>query len=159
MSRPVDAGPPRFSIAGDYCWAVVDAVSTEDTKRDFWKAAVPQLGRAIASPPPSPCIVVCRVAVPPGRVPAGPGGRAKGLLDALHDDRKSGPWYRDLAHQGVPADDRPDHVRGLAVEVAVGATKTEYLLGSELAIRGERLASIPVDAAAPNDIALHQTRA
>ena len=43
-------------------------------------------------------------------------------------------------------------MRALAVEVAAGEPHTEYLLGAELAIAGELIASVPVEAHAPNDI-------
>jgi hypothetical protein len=47
-------------------------------------------------------------------------GRAKALLDALHDDRKSGPFHADLGADAPLADDTPEHVCGLAVEVRGG---------------------------------------
>jgi hypothetical protein len=84
--------------------------------------------------------------------PGGPLGRAKGLLDALHDDRRSGPQYQDLPGRAPLVDDHPSHVRALAVEIAAGEPQTEYLIGAELAIAGELIASVPVEAPAPNDI-------
>lgn len=66
----------------------------------------------------------------------GPVAPAKGLLDALHDNRQSGPFYRDL---GVPSpleNDDPAHVSALAVEVDNGHPRTEYMIGTELHTTG-----------------------
>jgi hypothetical protein len=146
----------RFSIAGSASWEDhVEAASTEDRKHAYWESAVPHLARHQGSRPPQPCVVVCHVTAP-GRgsaPPAGPIGRAKGLLDALHDDRSSGPRYRDLGVTPPLADDTPAHVRGLAVEVRVGSPGTNYVLGEDLTVEGTLLASVPVEAQAPNDIA------
>jgi len=70
----------------------------------------------------------------------------------LHDDRRSGPQYQDLPGRAPLVDDHPSHVRALAVEIAAGEPQTEYLIGAELAIAGELIASVPVEAPAPNDI-------
>lgn len=144
----------RFSTSDEPWRASVAAVSTEGTKRAYWQAAVPQLARVAALSPPSPCVVVCRVTAPGARdtPPGGPLGRAKGLLDALHDDRKSGPWYRDVAGRAPLLDDHPAHVCGLAVEVRPGDPRTEYVLGTELFVAGRLLAKVPVPVRAPNDI-------
>ncbi len=144
----------RFSIAGEAWRAAIPAVPTEETKRAFWQQAVPELALQRGPPPPRPCAVVCRLSARTGgrSAPGGPLGRAKGLLDALHDDRLSGPRYRDLPGRAPLVDDHPSHVRALAVEVAAGEPHTEYLLGAELAIAGELIASVPVEAPAPNDI-------
>ena len=146
--------PWRFSTGPEGWRAAVDAVPAEETKRLFWEQAVPQLSVQGGSPPPRPCVVVCRVTAPAawGNPPGGPLGRAKGLLDALHDDRKSGPRYRDLPGRAPLVDDHPEHVCGLAVEVTPGEPRTEYLIGPELVVAGPLLASVPVEAAAPNDI-------
>jgi hypothetical protein len=85
--------------------------------------------------------------------PAGPAGRAKGLLDALHDNRRNGPFYRDLGTTPPLADDDPAHVVALAVEVATGQPRTRYTIGTGLSISGHLIATVPVPAAAPNDIA------
>jgi hypothetical protein len=50
-------------------------------------------------------------------------------------------------------DDTPAHVHGLAVEVREGPLRTEYVIGSDLVVHGERLAVFPIRASAPNDIA------
>lgn len=144
----------RFSIAGEAWRAAIPAVPTEETKRAFWQQAVPELALQKGPPPPQPSAVVCRVtARTVGRsAPGGPLGRAKGLLDALHDDRRSGPQYQDLPGRAPLVDDHPSHVRALAVEIAAGEPQTEYLIGAELAIAGELIASVPVEAPAPNDI-------
>lgn len=92
-----------FSIADGSRWrGSIPAAPTEERKREFWDRAVPLLAEQNPQPPPVPCVVVCRVAAPGhwGNPPGGPMGRAKGLLDALHDDRRSGPKYADL---GAPA--------------------------------------------------------
>lgn len=144
-----------FSIVGETWRAAINAVATEDTKRAFWEAAVPKLVAVEGvAPPPQPTVVVCRVTAPTrwGNPPGGPLGRAKPLLDALHDDRRSGPWYRDHPGRAPLMDDHPSHVCGLAVEVQAGDPHTEYMLGGELHVAGELLASVPVGADAPNDI-------
>jgi hypothetical protein len=146
----------QFSIVGGADWATgVDAAPTETTKRAFWQTAVPQLATSTKEPVPTPCVVVCGVTAPGrGRSrPAGPLGRAKTALDALHDDRKSGPWYEGLGARAPLVDDTPAHVCGLAVEVREGPPRTEYAIGRALAIGGERLAAVPIAAAAPNDVA------
>ena len=147
------APPWRFSVGERAVWrARLGAAPTEESKRAFWDIAVPQLARVPAAAP-TPCVVVCRVSAPAiGRAPAGPRNRAKGLLDALHDDRRSGPLYRDLPGQAPLQGDAPSDVCGLAVEVVAGAPATEYLLGASLVITGELVASIAVDVSAPNDI-------
>ena len=147
-------GDWRFSIAGDLWRETVDAVLTEETKPAFWERAVPVLATHAGPAPPQPCIVVCRVTAAgmSGNRPTSPLGRAKGLLDALHDDRKTGPWFRELPGRAPLPDDNPNHVSGLAVEVQTGDPQTEYLLGAELAIVGEMLASVQVAVEAPNDI-------
>jgi hypothetical protein len=87
-----------------------------------------------------------------GRQPGGPAGRAKTFLDALHDDRKSGPKYHDLGAPAPLADDGPRQVSGLALEVRPGAPRTRYLIGARLHVRGQLLAQVPIQCAAPNDI-------
>lgn len=145
----------RFSISGEAWRRTIDAAPTEETKRAFWAEAVPRLAVTDRPLPPRPCVVVSRVngLSRRGNPPAGPLGRAKGLLDALHDDRKTGPWYRDMGGRGPLIDDHPLHVRGLAVEVRAGEPRTDSLLGSNLQVAGELLASAPVSEQAPNDIA------
>jgi hypothetical protein len=100
-------------------------------------------------------MVVCHVRSPTvwGQAPTGPVNRAKGLLDALHDDRRSGPKYRHLGARPPLEDDDPDHVSGLAVEVVPGDLRTDYQLGGSLSIAGELIAEVPIAAEAPNDIA------
>jgi hypothetical protein len=49
--------------------------------------------------------------------------------------------------------DDPAHLGVLAVEVTRGPPRTQYLIGTELRIDGHLIASVPVRAAAPNDIA------
>ena len=88
-----------------------------------------------------------------GRLPGGPAGRAKAFLDALHDDRRSGPKYRDIGAAAPLADDGPRHVGGLAIEVRPGSPQTRYLIGAHLRVAGQLLAEVPVQCEAPNDIA------
>jgi len=141
----------RFSLADPTWEDGVDAVPTEERKREFWEIAVRRFATHAGPRPPQPCLVVCRVTAPArwGRPPGGPLGRAKGLLDALHDDRRSGPRYGACAPL---EDDHPEHVSGLAVEVRAGEPRTDYLVGRGLRIAGELLASVPVAVEAPNDI-------
>lgn len=87
------------------------------------------------------------------RRPGGPAGRGRAFLDALHDDRKSGPKYRDLGAPAPIPDDTPRHVGGLALEVRLGAPETRYPIGARLRVAGRLLAEVPVRCAAPNDIA------
>ena len=76
----------------------------------------------------------------------------KALVEALHDDRRSGPKYRDLGVRAPLAVDDPTHVSGLAVGAVADDPRTEYMLGTELRVAAELLASVSVDSAAPNDI-------
>jgi hypothetical protein len=137
----------RFAAEGDRWDAVVPSAPTENSKRAFWQAAVPALAAHRRPRLRKPCIVVCRVSAPDvsGNASGGPLGRAKGLLDALHDDRKSGPWYRDRAAAAPLADDHPQHVRGLAVEVRADKPRTECQLGSAPDIQGDLLAAAPIE--------------
>lgn len=134
-------------------WTVtVPGAPTEETKRLFWDQAVPALAAAALPATSSPCCVVARVFAPPSA--SGPRGRAKGLLDALHDDRQSGPLYREIGTRPPIADDDPGHVAGLAVEVHPATTSSvEYRIGHGLRVRANLLAELDVDASAPNDIA------
>jgi hypothetical protein len=139
-------------------WAMtVPGAPTEETKRRFWDEAVPVLASAELPRVEPRCVVVARVTAPtaPGRsAPAGPRGRAKGLLDALHDDRQSGPKYVQLAGRAPLAGDDPRVVGGLAVEVRPGAAaQVEYRVGHGLRVARQLLLELDVDAAGPNDIA------
>lgn len=136
--------------------AMVPAAPNFETCRQYFEVAVPaiaaqQLGRAR-----TPAAVVARVTArpAPGRMlPGGPRDRAKGLMDALHDDRTNGPKYASLgATAPLPGDD-PAHVRALAVEVRAGTTDAvEYRIGNQLLIAGELLHATDVCVPAPNDI-------
>ena len=153
MLRPAYRPAVRAQDADPWVRSV-DIVPVELSERQFIGAAVPQLASGHATVSSAACVVVCHVTAPArnGR-PGGPVGRAKGLLDALHDNRPRGPFYRDL---GVPpplANDDPAHVSALAVEVDTGHPRTEYMIGTELRADGHMLASMPVGLAAPNDIA------
>jgi hypothetical protein len=120
----------------------------------FIGAAVPQLAAAGGYFPSAARVVVCHVtALARHGPPGGPVGRAKGLLDALHDNRRSGPFYRDLGASPPLVNDDPAHVGVLAVEVTAGYPRTQYLIGTEFQVNGHLVASVPVHAAAPNDIA------
>lgn len=127
----------------------------EQTRAAFWQVAVPALAEQDGPLPRPPCFVVCHVSALEGlgRPPGGPLGRAKPLLDALHDHRGTGPWYRDLPGHAPLVDDDPSHVRGLAVEVKAGEPRTEYVVGADLSVAGRVVAEVPVEASAPNDIA------
>lgn len=145
-----------FSASGVGTWAGgLDAAPSESAKTAFWELAVERFAFTSSPPPSAPRVVVCHVTAPArgSQRPGGPRGRPKMLLDALHDDRRSGPKYGDTAGTAPLPNDKPEFVSGLAVEVRPGVARTDYFVGSELAIAGERLASIAVGAAAPNDIA------
>jgi hypothetical protein len=145
----------RFSIADAEPWrATIEAAPSEDRKVAFWDAAVPSLARLDRPDVTRPCTVVVRVQAPAssGRRPGGPVGRAKTALDALHDERSSGPKYQDVDARSPIINDDPMNVSSLAVEVAAGEPRTEYELGSELALGGTQLALVLVEAAAPNDV-------
>ncbi len=105
-------------------------------------------GRATAT---GPLIVVGHISAP-GRL-GGPASRAKAFLDALHDDRRSGPKYDGFRLLAPLPDDTPQHVRGLALEVRPGAPQTRYLIGDHLRVAGQLPVTVPVHRAAPNDIA------
>jgi hypothetical protein len=131
----------------------VDAAPVELREQAFIGAAVSQLVAAGGDVPSAARVVVCHVTAPARHgPPGGPVGRAKGLLDALHDNRRSGPFYRDRGASPPLADDDPAHVEVLAVEVIAGRPRTQYLLGAEFQVSGQLVASVPVHAAAPNDI-------
>jgi len=113
-------------------------------ERIFIGAAVPQLAVAAAGDFPATArVVVCHVtALARHGPPAGPVGRDKGLLDALLDNRRSGPFYRDLGVSPPLVDDDPAHVGVLAVGVTPGHPRTRYLIGTEFRIDGQLVASV-----------------
>lgn len=147
----------RFDLEELSWTAKIPAVvgTSPDPATAFWEIAVPLIAGA-SQRSRSPVVVIARCTVPPapGRaLPGGPRGRAKGLLDALHDDRRSGPSYVALSRQAPLADDKPTHVCGLAVEVVAGRRpQVEYLVGRGLRVGGRLLGRLPVDGAAPNDV-------
>ncbi len=53
-------------------------------------------------------------------VPTGPLGRAKGLLDALHGDRSSGPRYRDFGYRRPSTTTRRHRFAALRSRFATG---------------------------------------
>jgi hypothetical protein len=122
----------------------------------FAAVAVPQIAATGFATVATPCVVVARVMsrTHPSRViPGGPRGRAKALLDVLHDDRQVGPHYAELGATAPLADDDALHVSGLGVEVRAGEPeRVEYRIGSRLSVAGQVLASADVDVDAPNDI-------
>ena len=125
---------------------------SEDHRTAFFEAAVPALAASGTAGATAPLIIVGHISAA-GRPPGGPAGRAKAFLDALHDDRKSGPKYRDLRLPAPLTDDTPRHVGGLALEVRPGPPQTRYLIGDHLRMAGQLLVTVPVHCAAPNDIA------
>ena len=148
----------RFFFDSPDAWAVsVPCAPKFETYAQYFDEAVPLIAQSGIARPISPCVVVARVTsrVAAGRrTPAGPKDRAKGLMDALHDDRRKGPKYRDLGAVAPLPDDDPDHVVGLAVEVVGGSEDAvTYRLGASLEVAGELHCSpIDVAIAAPNDI-------
>lgn len=138
---------PRAAVA------VVGGAPTNDRAAEYFALAVPELARQL-DPVTRPCVVTGHITAPGrGRAPGGPKGRAKAFLDALHDGRRTGPSYHHIGSCPPLAGDDPVHLTGLALEVAAGPARTEYLIGDQLRVRGELLAEVPVHHPAPNDIA------
>ena len=124
-----------------------------DWAAEYFALAVPELARQL-DPVTGPCVVTGHFTAPGrGQAPGGPKGRAKAFLDALHDGRRTRPRYHDIGSCPPLAGDDPVHLAGLALEVAAGHARTEYLIGDQLRVRGELLAEVPVNHPAPNDIA------
>jgi hypothetical protein len=145
----------RFTVTDSDPWTgIVDAVPVELKESLFIEAAIPQLAEVAGEVPAAARVVVGHVTAP-GRngPPGGPVGRAKGLLDALHDHRRHGPFYRDLGMSSPLVNDDPAHVQVLAIEVIVGHPQTQYEIGTGLSINGQLVARVPVPFPAPNDIA------
>jgi hypothetical protein len=136
--------------------ARVPSVPTFETYRQYFEVAVPEIALARAGAAPTPCVVVARVTARPAqgqRRPGGPRDRAKGLMDALHDDRSTGPKYADLRATAPLPDDDPRYVHGLAVEVQPGDhDRVEYRLGSRLLVEGSLLTQVDAHVPAPNDV-------
>ena len=134
--------------------AVVTAVPSEDHPAAYFEAAVPVLAAHGKPAGAKPLIIAGHIsAMARARLPGGPAGRAKIFLDALHDERRSGPKYRDIGAVAPLADDGPRHVGGLAIEVHPGSSQTQVLIGARMRVAGQLLAEVPVRCQAPNDIA------
>lgn len=85
----------RFSLAQRAWEDGIDAVSTEERKREFWELAVRQF--AVHEDPHPPSRASSSVASQRrGGVDSLQAGAGQRILDALHDDRQSGPSYREL---------------------------------------------------------------
>lgn len=123
-----------------------------DSTARWCQEAVPRLIASGKGRAPTPAVVVAHVEA---TGPCAPKGRAKALLDALHDGRRSGPWYGALGAVAPLPGDEPRFVTGLAVEVrpAGAAERVRYGIGRELRVRGDAMAVVDVPIAAPNDIA------
>jgi hypothetical protein len=158
----VNSHLPDDTPLADWMFDAEDAISARvpaapvfDRYKEFFEEAVPTLASA-SLVLPDPTMIVAQVTAPAasGRaLPAGPRDRAKALMDALHDQRRRPPFYRDFGGTAPLPDDNPNFVRGLAVEVHAGArTETVYRLGTDLALRGRVVARVEVDLLAPNDI-------
>ena len=150
-------GLSRFATAGPSAAFSVPAAPRFDRYAEYFAVAVPAIAATRLDLPPGPCVVTATVTdvASPGRRPAGPKDRAKGVLDALHDARRTGPFYRELGVSAPLANDHPAVVRGLAVEVHAGPEpRVEYAIGTDLQIAGELIGAIDVDDApeAPNDV-------
>lgn len=145
----------NFSIAGAAV-AVVPAAPRFDAYSEYFDVAVPALATAgfLAATIPAIVLAQVRAVTATGRVlPAGPMDRAKGVMDALHDQRRSGPKYVELAVQPPLPDDGNRYISGLAVEVRPGShNQTTYLLGQSLLANGSLIAGWNVERDAPNDI-------
>jgi hypothetical protein len=148
----------RFDTDGN--WAVtVNVAPHPDHNQKYYAAAVPYIAAAKRGTASLPCVVIARVYAAPApgrRVPAGPRGRAKPLMDALHDDRRVGPKYGDFGARSPLPDDKPRYVRGFAVEVRAAAKdQVEYRLGRELYVPRTQPLVVDVNVAAPNDVAVN----
>jgi hypothetical protein len=78
--------------------AVVPAAPVFERHLEYFEAAVPLLAAADLKLT-SPLVIIARVTAPTalGRSrPAGPRDRVKALMDALHDQRRKPPFYREL---------------------------------------------------------------
>jgi hypothetical protein len=149
--QPLLPTPWRHSTDGP--WSVtVPAAPSEDHRTAFFDTAVPALA-AHGKPATTWPVVIAGHITAAGRPPGGPTGRVKAFLDALHDDRKSGPRYHALRVPAPLPDDTPRYVGGLALEVRPGPPQTRYLIGHHLHVAGQLLANVPVHCPAPNDIA------
>lgn len=129
----------------------VDGVPRGDRAAEWFDVAVPQIAAAGLLPRSGPTIVVAHVSSPR---PVGAPGLAKRLMDALHDQRRSGPRFESLGVTAPLYDDHPESVTGLAVEVRPAPAPTvEYLLGSSLEVLNSTvIAEVAVDVDCPNDI-------
>lgn len=134
----------------------IDAAPKFETGANFIEVAVPIIAALDLGRPALPVVVIAHVedAVAKGRaLPAGPIDRAKPLLDALHDNRHRGPFYRELDTIAPLPDDDARHVSGLAVEVTSSSRPSvQYTLASRLSISGRCLGKAAVDVVAPNDV-------
>jgi hypothetical protein len=154
MVEPESAAAACFD-AQDAETVVVPAAPVFERYQQYFEAAVPVLAAAdlrLAIP----VVIVARVTALTARGrrrPAGPRDRAKALMDALHDQRRKPPFFRELGRAAPIPDDNPNFVRGLAVEIHAGPTaQVEYRLGTALQVNGEVLIQVDVDRVAPNDI-------
>lgn len=109
-----------FSVADPDPWTlVVPSLPTEDRKREFFAEAVRAAADSEVGPRSARAVVVAEVRVAEGSYPrpiGGPRGRAKTILDALHNDRWTGPYH----HNAPLPDDSWPHVAGLAIGVRPG---------------------------------------
>src|SRR5437879_3871714 len=88
----------------DGAWrATVDDVPRGDRAADWYDVAVPQIATAGKGRAATPCVVVARVNV--ARAVAAT-GRAKRLLDALHDLRPTGRKYAEFRTAPPLQDDK-----------------------------------------------------
>lgn len=79
---------------------------------------------------------------------------AKAVLDALHDRKHNAPHYKTTGARAPLPDDDQRFVIGLAIElVASPVPGVDFTLASSVGFSGEIIASLAVDAAAPNDVA------
>lgn len=153
-THPPDSGW-TFDVPAPWI-ATVPGAPKFEAYRQYFELAVPEIARTGQGAAVTPTVVVARVTARPARGharPAGPKGRAKGLMDALHDDRSRGPKYADLKAIAPLPDDDSRYVHGLAVEVRAGeAESVEYRLGERLLAHGALLTTVEVHLPAPNDI-------
>ncbi len=147
--------PWRFDAVNPWV-RVVPMNKIPEKTADLCDVVVPKLAAGGQDRPALPCVVTARITLQPDgrRVPFGPKGRAKAVLDALHDQRKVGVKYEALGAVPPLPDDDPNFVRGYGLEVQSGSTTgIEYRIGSALVLQNSQLlSSLDVHASAPNDV-------
>lgn len=140
----------NWSFQTNAMWSArVGAVPRGDRSADWYDQAVPEVARTMAGTATIPSAVVVRIT---STAPLGIRGKAKRLLDALHDQRGTGAKYASLPSAPPLEDDDPAHVSALAVEVRRGLDQIDYSMGPDLVANWQPLGSVHVSTNCPNDI-------